>query len=107
MSLFEIRQYQIQPGRMAEWVEFMETKIVPFITSKGMEVTAMFESLEDENRFIWLRRFENEAAKQELYEAVYQSEEWQTNFKPTVRSLVDVENAIVQNVSPTTHSSVA
>ena len=104
MSLFEIRHYQIKDGAMGEWISIMEDRIVPFIVSKGMVVTAMFESDEDPNAFIWIRRFDDEKHREQLYKAVYETDEWQRDFKPTVRSLVDVENAVVQRVRGTAHS---
>lgn len=84
---------------MDEWVEFMSSKIVPFIESKGMKVDAMFRGVEDPTVYVWIRRFDDEEHRQALYKAVYETDEWQTNFKPTVRRLVDVENASVHVVS--------
>ena len=43
ISLFEIRQYQVNPRKMEEWVGFMESRVVPYMTSKSMVVTAMFK----------------------------------------------------------------
>ena len=95
MPLFEIRIYPVKDGCMDEWVEFMSSKIVPFIESKGMKVDAMFRGVEDPTVYVWIRRFDDEEHRQALYKAVYETDEWQTNFKPTVRRLVDVENASV------------
>ena len=75
MSIFEIRHYNVKDGRMAEWIDFMEDRIVPFMISKGMDVNAMFESDDDENLFIWIRRFDDDEVREEQYEAVYESEE--------------------------------
>ena len=99
MPLFEIRIYPVKDGCMDEWVEFMSSKIVPFIESKGMKVDAMFRGVEDPTVYVWIRRFDDEEHRQALYKAVYETDEWQTNFKPTVRRLVDVENASVHVVS--------
>lgn len=101
MPLFEIRIYPVKDGCMDEWVEFMSSKIVPFIESKGMKVDAMFRGVEDPTVYVWIRRFDDEEHRQALYKAVYETDEWQTNFKPTVRRLVDVENATVHVVSAT------
>lgn len=104
MSLFEVRQYQVYPGKMAEWIEFMETKVTPFMIARGMVITAMFQGEEDKSLHIWIRRFDDEAHREQLYAAVYETEEWQTNFKPTVRQLVDVEKTVVHRVTSTPHS---
>ena len=101
MSIFEVREYQVNAGKMAEWVDFMESRVLPYITSKGMVVTAMFQGEEDENLHVWIRRFDNEAHREALYKAVYESEEWQSEIKPIVRSLVDIEKTIVHKVRAT------
>ena len=94
MSLFEIRHYQIKDGAMAEWISFMEDRIVPFIVSKGMVVTAMFESDEDPNAFIWIRRFDDERHREQLYKARFatrpdqlsQKDQRRNSSKPTNNS---------------------
>lgn len=106
MPIFEVRTYPVFEGAMEEWVAFMEDRIVPFISSKGMKVDAMFRGVDDPNTFIWIRRFEDEAHRQELYKAVYETEDWQQNYKPTVRRLVDVENAVIHLVEATGSSPV-
>ena len=35
-SFFELRTYKIFPGKMEEWVKYMEATIIPFQVSKGM-----------------------------------------------------------------------
>ena len=35
MSIFEIRHYNVKDGRMAEWIDFMEDRIVPFMICEG------------------------------------------------------------------------
>lgn len=101
MALFEVRTYPVFEGAMDEWSAFMEGTIVPFIEEKGMKVDAMFRAAEDQNVYVWIRRFDNEAHRQELYKAVYETDHWQTNIKPTVRRLVDVGNAVVHVVEAT------
>lgn len=100
MPLFEIRTYPVKEGAMEEWVGFMESTIVPYIESKGMHVDAMFRGAEDPTTYVWIRRFTDEDHRKATYEAVY-GDEWQANIKPTVRKLVDVENAVVHVVNAT------
>ena len=46
MAFYELRQYSILPGKMDDWVEFMETTIIPFQVSQGMVITASFRAEE-------------------------------------------------------------
>ena len=106
MPIFEVRTYPIKEGKMDAWVSFMEGTIAPFITERGMKIDAMFRGVEDPNVFVWIRRFDNETHRQELYKAVYETDHWQSEIKPTVRSLVDIENAVVHVMAATGQSQL-
>lgn len=104
MAIFEVRIYPVREGGMDEWVEFMHQKVRPFIEDKGMKVEAMFRGLEDPNRYIFIRSFKDAEARAALTEAVYGSQDWQDNYKPTVRRLVDVENSVIHVMEETAES---
>ena len=40
----------------------MEQDIVPFQISKGMVITGMYRGEQDDGHYVWLRRFDSEAA---------------------------------------------
>ena len=42
-AFFELRTYKIVPGKMSEWVEFMEKTIMPYQVSKGMVINGLFK----------------------------------------------------------------
>lgn len=106
MAFFEIRQYPILPGKMDEWLEFMQTKIIPFQVSKGMVITGSFQGEEDKSVYFWIRRFENEAQREKLYEAVYQSDYWKNEVSPHVPSLINRDGIVVQRVLATSLSTM-
>ncbi len=72
--LFELREDRTRPGQRENWVRLMEERIIPFQVSKGMVVCGCFVGKEEEDLFVWLRRFENEAERERLYQGVYESE---------------------------------
>lgn len=104
MAFHELRQYEVKPGKMDEWLELMEGEIIPFIASKGMVLTASFRGEEDQSLYFWIRRFENEEHREKLYEAVYESEHWKTVLSPKVGELLNREASIIQRVVPTSLS---
>ena len=73
-AFYELRQYTVLSGKMNEWVKFMEDEIIPFQVAKGMVICGSFKGEEDESIYIWLRRFESEKRREELYKAVYESD---------------------------------
>ena len=72
---YELRQYTIRTGKMNEWVEFMEGEIIPFQVGKGMVITGSFRGEEDDSVYVWTRRFDSEAQREQLYKEVYESDE--------------------------------
>ena len=81
MAFFELRQYKIRPGKMAEWLEFMQNEIIPFQVSKGMVICGSFRGEEDESVYVWIRRFENEEQRVKLYADVYESDYWKNGVR--------------------------
>lgn len=104
--LFELRRYRCHPGQRDRWVEMMETEIIPFQVSKGMVITGSFESEEDKSVYFWIRRFESEADREKLYEAVYQSDTWKNEIAPKVPELINREGIVVQRVLATSLSTM-
>ena len=103
---FELRQYRVRPGKMEEWVAYMEGEIIPFQCSKGMVVVGSFTAPEEEDLYIWIRRFEDEAEKKALYAAVYESDTWRNEMAPRVKELIDREKIVVTVIEPTSRSII-
>ncbi|MFE3205852.1 NIPSNAP family protein [Embleya sp. NPDC059237] len=98
---YELRRYRTRPGRRDEWVRYMEQVVIPFQTSKGMTVTASFTDEEDPDGYIWIRRFDNEVQRVELYAAVYDSDHWNDVIDLVVKDLLIVEKSVVTRAAPT------
>ena len=43
---YELRQYEIEKGKMEEWMVFMEGEIIPFQVAKGMVIAGSFRGEE-------------------------------------------------------------
>ena len=117
-AFFELRIYQIFPGKMDEWLACMEKTIMPLQVEQGMVIHGSFvmdssdqfalengervmNSEKKGNTYVWIRRFENQEEKVKLYKAVYESKEWVDNIAPTVANLVDRNSILVHNLSST------
>ncbi|MBD0742255.1 NIPSNAP family protein [Streptomyces sp. CBMA152] len=97
---YEIRRYQSRPGRRAEWIRYMEDVVIPFQSAAGMTVTASFADDQDEDGYLWVRRFEDEAQRKALYAAVYETDRWKNEIGPVVYGLLP-EKSVVTRVTPT------
>ena len=92
--VFEMRQYRIKNGKRDQWVKLMEERIIPFQISKGVVVVGSFVAVEEDDLYVWIRRFENEAERKRLYKEVYESEFWINEIKPQSELLLDRERII-------------
>ncbi len=101
---FELRQYRTQPGQREKWVRFMEETIIPFQISKGMVVTGSFIGEQEDDLYIWIRRFDSEEQRAELYAAVYESDIWKNEISPQVGEMLDRSRTVVTRINPTPKS---
>jgi NIPSNAP len=106
MAFYELRQYKVRPGKLAEWVKIMEEEVIPFQVSKGMVVCGSFKGESDESVYVWLRRFESEAEREALYKAVYESAHWKEKIAPRVPDYLDRSAAVITRIVPTTKSTM-
>ena len=102
--LYELRQYRAQPGRRDDLARFMEEVIIPFQASKGVVIVASFVGEKEDDLYVWIRRFADEADRERLYEAVYQDERWKSEIAPAVGELLDRERIVVTRLNPTPRS---
>ncbi|MCH8308943.1 MAG: NIPSNAP family protein [Chloroflexi bacterium] len=103
---FELREYRTQPGERENWVKFMEEEIIPFQVSKGMVIIGSFVGQEEDDLYIWIRRFESEDQREKLYAAVYESDTWKNDIAPKIPSMMNREKIVVRRIEATPHSVV-
>ena len=89
VAFYELRQYRVMPGKMDQWVRYMEEVIIPFQVARGMVIAGSFRGEQDDTTYVWLRRFESEAERERLYAAVYEADEWEQEISPQVGALID------------------
>jgi len=103
---YELRQYRTKPGQRENWVRLMEEEIIPFQVSKGMVIAGSFIGQEEDDLYIWMRRFKNEADRKQLYEAVYESSTWKNDIAPKVGEMLEREKTVVTRIEATAKSVI-
>jgi len=98
--LIELRQYRTKPGQRENWVRYMEEKIIPFQKSQGMEILGTWIGEQEDDLFVWMRRFQSEAERERLYEAVYQSDHWKEQIAPSIPDMLDRERMVITRLEP-------
>lgn len=104
MAFFELRQYRTRPGQREAWLKYMDEVIIPFQVSKGMVVVGSYAGEEEEDLYVWIRRFESEEERQALYDSVYGNERWKNELSPKVGQMIDREKIVVTRLEPSPRS---
>lgn len=92
LMIFQLRQYDIHPGKMLAWIEVFETHIRPLHQRLGMVIHGTWQAL-DTNTFIWIRGFETEAAIDVLEAAYFDS--------PERKALGDLPQQLIEKMTIT------
>ena len=71
-----------------------------------MVILGSFVGEGDDSTYVWIRRFKDEAERERLYEAVYQSDHWKNVIGPRVPEMIDCEQIKVTRLSPTAKSPI-
>ncbi|MFN8512773.1 MAG: NIPSNAP family protein [Chloroflexia bacterium] len=103
---FELRQYRTKPGQRDNWVKLMEEKIIPFQVSKGMVIVGSFVDQAEDDHYIWIRRFESEEQRVELYKAVYETDFWKNEMAPKAGEMLDRSKTVITRIEATPKSVI-
>ena len=102
MAFFELRQYRIQPGQMQRWVKFFDEVIVPYQVSRGMIVVGSWQGQgEDDDLFVWIRRFESEEDYERIRKNTYETDEWRNDMSPSVGEMMIRDKIVVARLEAT------
>lgn len=104
MAFYELRQYEIRPGKMESWIRLFDQEILPFQISKGVVFGGSYRHETDDTVFFWMRRFEDEAHREKLYKAVYEDPDWKARISPRVGEHINRESVKVTRIVPTAAS---
>ena len=76
MTVVELRQYTMVPGRRQDFVDIFDREFVETQEALGIEVVAQFTDLDKPDRYVWIRRFPNMEARKASLDAFYSGPVW-------------------------------
>tara|TARA_B100001245_G_scaffold29589_2_gene19150 strand:+ start:4434 stop:4691 length:258 start_codon:yes stop_codon:yes gene_type:complete len=84
----------------------MEEEIIPFQVSKGMVILGSFVGEEEDDLYVWIRRFESEEERENLYAAVYESDKWVNEIGPKIPEMMDRSKIVVRRLEASSRSVI-
>jgi len=92
LSVLELRQYTLHPGRRDELVALFEREFVETQEDAGIRLVATFRDLDDPDRFVWLRGFADMASRAQGLAAFYGGPVWQRHRDAANATMVDSDD---------------
>ncbi len=90
---YEIRTEHARAGRGAELAAYMDETVIPLHLEMGMHVVGSFTVPDDANAFVWIRRFDDAAARERILDAVHRH--------PRCPGMVDTVSALTEEMAST------
>jgi hypothetical protein len=84
---YEIRTEHARAGHGPELARYMDETVIPLHREIGMRVVGAFTVIGDEDAFVWIRRFEDEADRERVLDAVHRH--------PRCAAMIDTVSALV------------
>src|SRR6266545_2866010 len=82
MTVTDLRQYTLHPGRRDDLLRVFEDHFVEGQEATGMHIAGHFRDLDDPDRFVWLRGFADLDARRKALEDFYYGPVWRAHSAP-------------------------
>ena len=105
--ILELRQYTLHPGQRDELIELFDREFVETQEAVGIQIIGQFYDLDDPNRFVWLRGFNNMSAREQSLNAFYSGPIWKAHRDVANATMIDSDNVLLLRlVHPTSGFSL-
>lgn len=99
-AVIELRQYTLRPGRRDELIELFDREFVETQEDTGMIVLGQFRDLDDPDRFVWLRGFEDMETRRDALSAFYGGPVWAAHEPQANATMLDSDNVLLLRPTP-------
>jgi quinol monooxygenase YgiN len=93
--IIELRQYTLHPGRRDELIELFDREFVETQEAVGIQVIGQFRDLDEPYRFVWLRGFNDMAAREQSLHAFYGGPVWKAHRNAANATMIDSDNVLL------------
>lgn len=94
-NVVELRQYTLYGNRRDELIELFEREFIEPQNDAGARVIGTFRDLDDPDRFVWMRGFDNMDARRNALTTFYSGPVWHAYRKAANETMLDSDNALL------------
>ncbi|WP_117212557.1 NIPSNAP family protein [Allorhizocola rhizosphaerae] len=95
MTVLELRQYKLHPGRRDVLIELFDREFVDSQEACGMRVLGQFRDLDNPDRFVWLREFDDMDGRKRALEAFYTGPVWRAHRDAANATMIDSDDVLL------------
>jgi quinol monooxygenase YgiN len=95
VTILELRQYTLHPGRRDELIELFEREFVESQEELGARVVGTFRDLGDPDRFVWIREFADMATRLAALTGFYGGPVWRQHREAANATMIDSDDVLL------------
>jgi quinol monooxygenase YgiN len=95
VTILELRQYSLRPGRRDELIELFEREFVESQEELGARIVGTFRDLGDPDRFVWIREFADMAARRAALAGFYGGPVWRAHRSAANATMIDSDDVLM------------
>jgi hypothetical protein len=93
--VIELRQYTLHPGKRDILIELFEREFVESQEVLGMRLLGQFRDLDNPDKFVWMRGFEDMPTRQSGLTNFYTGPVWMANRQVANDTMIDSDNVLL------------
>jgi hypothetical protein len=94
-SIIELRQYTLHPGQRDVLIDLFEREFIESQEAVGMQILGTFRDLDNPDRFVWIRGFENMTQRRVALAAFYGGPVWRAHREAANATMIDSDNVLL------------
>jgi quinol monooxygenase YgiN len=95
VTILELRQYTLYPGRRDELIELFEREFVESQEELGARVVGTFRDLGNPHRFVWIRGFSDMATRRAALAGFYGAPVWKEHRAAANATMIDSDDVLL------------
>jgi quinol monooxygenase YgiN len=93
--VIELRQYTLRPGQRDVLIELFDRELVESQEAEGMAIVGQFRDLDDPDRFVWIRGFDDMPSRARALAAFYGGPAWKAHRAEANATMIDSDNVLL------------
>src|ERR1043165_5422183 len=91
----ELRQYKLHPGQRDVLIDLFDREFVEAQETAGMAILGQFRDLDDPNRFVWLRGFDDMPRRAQALGQFYSGPVWKAHASQDKATMIDSDDGLL------------